>query len=78
LNAGTAAVCFHKDEKVSLATLRLKIYINYGVKIFEQPFIINDGIPFKLTHLDGLRHFTALLTTAAEIGAAGETSVMTE
>jgi hypothetical protein len=26
LNAGKTVVCFHKDGKVSLATLRLKIY----------------------------------------------------
>jgi hypothetical protein len=61
LNTGTAAVCFHSDGKVSFATLRLKIYVIYGVKILKQPLIINSGIPFKLTRLDGLRHFTALL-----------------
>jgi hypothetical protein len=43
LNSGTAAVCFHKDRKVSLATVRLKIYVNNGIKMSEQPLIINDA-----------------------------------
>jgi hypothetical protein len=33
LNTGTTAVCFHKDENVSLATLRLNMYVNNGIKV---------------------------------------------
>jgi hypothetical protein len=44
LNTGTTAVCFHKDGKVSLATLRLKTYVNNGNKMSEKPKIIKDAI----------------------------------
>jgi hypothetical protein len=40
LNTGTTALSFHKDGKVSLAMLRLKIYVNNGIKMSE-PLIIN-------------------------------------
>jgi hypothetical protein len=72
LHTGTTAVCFRKDGKVSLATLRLKMYVNNGIKMSEQPLIINDGIRSIPTHLDGVRRFIALLTSAAEIGAVGK------
>jgi hypothetical protein len=44
LNTGTTAVCFHEDGKVSLAMLRLNIYVNNGIKMSEQPLIIKDTI----------------------------------
>jgi hypothetical protein len=72
LNTGTTAVCFHKDGKVSLATLRLKIFVNSGIKMSEQPLIMNGEIPSKPEHLDCLRRITALLTSAAEIDAVRE------
>jgi hypothetical protein len=75
---GTTAVCFHKDGRDSLATLRLKTYVNSGMKLSQQHLIINDGIQSKPTHLDGLRRFIALLTSATEIGAIGEKSVVIE
>jgi hypothetical protein len=77
LKTGTA-VCFHKDGKVSLATLRLKLYVNNGIKMSEQPLIIKNGMPSKATHLDDLRRFIALLTSAREIGAVGKENVVTE
>jgi hypothetical protein len=69
LNTGTTAVCFHKDGKVSLATLRLKIYVEDGINMSEEPLIISDGMPSKPTHFYCLRRFIALLTFAAEIFA---------
>jgi hypothetical protein len=33
---------------------------------------MKDGIPFSLTHLEGLRSLIALLTSAAEIGVVGK------
>jgi hypothetical protein len=45
--------------------------VGNGIKISEQPLMLNDGIPSKPTHLDGFRRFTALLTSAAETGAVG-------
>jgi hypothetical protein len=72
LNTGTTAVCFHKDGKVPLVTLRVRILVNKGIKISDQPLI--NGIPPNLTHLEGLRRLIALLTSAAEIGAVGKKS----
>jgi hypothetical protein len=40
--------------------------------------MINDGIPSKPTHLEGFRCFIALLTSAAETGAIGKKSVVTD
>jgi hypothetical protein len=77
LKTGTA-VCFHKDGKVSLATLRLKLYVNNGIKVTEQHLLINNGMPSIPTHLDDLRRFIALLTSAAEIGAVSKENVVTE
>jgi hypothetical protein len=37
---------------------------------------MNDGIPSNPTHLEGLRRLIALLTSAAEIGAVGNKSVI--
>jgi hypothetical protein len=45
LNTGTTAVCFHNDGNVTLVKLRLKIKVNKGVKISEQPLISKDVIP---------------------------------
>jgi hypothetical protein len=64
---GTTAVCFHKDGKVALVTLRLNISVNSGINTSEQSLIMNDGIPSSRTHLEGLRRLIALLTSAAEI-----------
>jgi hypothetical protein len=35
LNTGTIGLCFHKDGKISLATIRLKIYVSKGMKMPE-------------------------------------------
>jgi hypothetical protein len=35
---------------------------------------MNDEIPSRPTHLEGLRRLIALLTSAAEIGAVGKKS----
>jgi hypothetical protein len=40
--------------------------------------MINDGIPSKPTHLEGFRRFIALLDSAAETGAVGKKSVVTD
>jgi hypothetical protein len=69
--------CFHKDGMVTPVTLRLKIYVNKGIKISEPPLIVKDGIPSNPTQLEGLRRFIALLTSAAEIGAVGNKSEVT-
>jgi hypothetical protein len=42
----------------------------------EQPLIINDRIASKPTHLDGLRRFIALLTSAGQTGSVGIKSVV--
>jgi hypothetical protein len=47
LKTGTAAVFFQKDGNVSLAALKLNMYVRNGIKISEQPLMINDGIPSK-------------------------------
>jgi hypothetical protein len=52
----------------------LKIQVNKGVKISEQPLITNDGLPSSPAHLEGLRR---LLTSAAKIGAVGKLSNVT-
>jgi hypothetical protein len=70
-NAGTTAVSFHKDGKVPFPSLRLKIYVNNGIRMSEQPLIIHDEMPSKPTHLDGLRRFIAPLTSGAEMRAVG-------
>jgi hypothetical protein len=58
---------------------KVEIYVNNGIKMSEQPLIINDLTVSKPTHLGGLRRFIALLTSAAETGAVGKyISVMTE
>jgi hypothetical protein len=74
LETGTTAVCFHKDGKVALVTLRLNICVNRGINTSKQPLIMKDGIPSSPTHLEGLRHLIALLTSATEIGAVGKKS----
>jgi hypothetical protein len=76
LKTGTTAVSFHKDGNVSLDTLRLNMYASNGIKISEQPIMINDGISSKPTQLEGFRRFIALLTSAAETGAIGKKSVV--
>jgi hypothetical protein len=73
LNTGTTAVCFHKDGKVALVTLRLNICVNSGISTSKQPLIVKDGIPSSTTHL-GLRRLIALITSAAEIRAVGKKS----
>jgi hypothetical protein len=78
LKTGTTAVSFHTDGNVSLDTLRLNTYVSNGIKISEQPLMINGGMPSKPTHLEGFRYFTALLTSAAEIRAVGKKSVVTD
>jgi hypothetical protein len=77
LNNGTTAVCFQKNGKVTLVTMRLKIQVNKGNKVSEQPLIMNDGIPSNPTYLEGLRRLTALLTSAAEITAVSKKSDVT-
>jgi hypothetical protein len=72
LNAGTRAVCFHKEGKVALVTIKLKV--NSGVNTSEQPLIMKAGIPSSPTHLEGLSRLIALLTSAAEIEAVGKKS----
>jgi hypothetical protein len=52
------------------------MYVSNGIKISEQPLTINDGIPSKPAHLECFRSFIALLTAAAETGAAGKKSVV--
>jgi hypothetical protein len=74
LNTGTTAVCFHKEGKVALVTLRLNISVNSGVNTSEQPLIMKDGFPSSPTHLKGLSRLRALLTSAAEIGGVGKKS----
>lgn len=44
-NTGTTAICFYKDGKVLCAILRLKIYVNNGIKMSEQSLILKDGMP---------------------------------
>jgi hypothetical protein len=39
---------------------------------------MKDGISSEPTHLDGLRRFIALLTSAAEMGAPDNTSEITK
>jgi hypothetical protein len=53
LYTGTVAVSFQKNGKVILVSLRLEIYVNKGTKVSEQLLIINSGIPFNPTHLEG-------------------------
>jgi hypothetical protein len=71
-------VCFYKDGKVSLTMLRLKIYVNNGIKMSKQSLILKDEAPSKPTHLEGLRCFMALLTSVADIDVIGKKSVMIE
>jgi hypothetical protein len=58
--------------EVLLATLRLKIYVNIGINMSEQPLIINDGRLSGPTDSDGLRLFIVLMTSAAETGSVGK------
>jgi hypothetical protein len=53
-NTVTTAVCSPKDGKVSFPSLRLKIYVNNGIKMSEQPLIINYETLSEPTHLDFL------------------------
>jgi hypothetical protein len=72
LNTGTRAVCFHKEGKVALVTLKLKV--NSGVNTSEQPLIMKEGIPSSPAHLEDLSRLISLITLAAEIGAVGKRS----
>jgi hypothetical protein len=72
LKTGITAVCFHKDGKVALLTLRLNICVNSVINTTEQPLIMKDGIPISPTHLERLNSLKALLTSAAEISRSSE------
>jgi hypothetical protein len=42
---GITAACFRRVEKIRSGKLRLKINLGIGIKLSEQPFIINAGMP---------------------------------
>ena len=68
---GKMAACFKRVGEIRCDKLRLKINLHTGIKISEQPFIINEGMPSSPTDFDGHRHFIALRTSEAETEAIG-------
>jgi hypothetical protein len=50
---GTMAACFQRVGKICCDKLRLKINLRAGIKISEQPSIINTITPSSPTDLDG-------------------------
>jgi len=56
LKTGITAACFHRMEKICCGELRLKINLKTCIKIFEQLFIINTGMPSNPPDFDGCTH----------------------
>jgi hypothetical protein len=62
-NAGTTAASFHGAGKCCWVRL-LNICLRIGIKILEQPFMINPGISSGLRDLEGFGLLMALQASA--------------
>jgi hypothetical protein len=71
---GTIAASFHTVGKYCCVKLRLNICLKIGIKMSEQPFMINPGISSSPTELEDFSLLMALQTSASEIGARDKNS----
>jgi hypothetical protein len=71
---GTMAASFHIVGKYCWVRLKLNICVRIGIKIPEQPFMINPGISSSPTYVGGFSLLIALETSASEIGARDKNS----
>jgi hypothetical protein len=67
-NTGTTATSFHAAGKYSWVRLKLDICLTIGIKIFEQPFMIEPGISSTPADFEGFSLLMALQTSALEMG----------
>jgi hypothetical protein len=69
---GTTAACFRGVGKIRSDKLRLKINLGIGIKLSEQPFIVNAGMPSNSTDFDGARRLIALRRSESETHDSGK------
>jgi hypothetical protein len=66
---GTTAAFFQRVGKIRCDKLRTKISLRTGIKLSEQPFIINAAMPSNPSDFDGRKRLIALGTSESETDA---------